>query len=126
MFCHRVDPFEGMEFWRKVTPHIQKLSDESDHKLWCLSYWVFSFDQTRMQPQHIPPMTDGEGFMGTYFPQGNSGDWLDQLPVHFPTHGYILQVGQGIHSLHVREEEPPIANLEKPFVIPIIKISSSS
>jgi len=35
----------------------------------------------------------------------------------------MLQVGQGIHLLHVREEEPPVANLAKPFVIPIIKSS---
>jgi len=67
----------------------------------------------------MPLMTDGEGFTGTYLAQENSRDWLDQLPVHRPTRGHMLQVGQGIHPLHVREEDPPIVNLAKPFVIPI-------
>jgi len=66
-------------------------------------------------------MIDGEGFTGTYLAQGNSGDWLDQLLVHCLTHRLMLQVGQGIHPLHVQEEEPLVANLAKPFVIPIIQ-----
>ena len=65
-FVGRVDPSDGTEFWRKVTPHIQELSDESGRKLWGLSCWAFSSDQTGLQPQHIPPMIDGEGFTGTY------------------------------------------------------------
>ena len=68
-------------------------------------------------------MTDGEGFTGTYLVQGNSRDWLDQLPVHCLTYGHMLQVGQRIHPLYVQEEKPPVANLAKPFVIPIIKSS---
>ena len=66
-------------------------------------------------------MTDSEDFAGTYLAQGNSGDWLDQLSVHHPTHGHMLQVGQGIHPLYIQEEKLPIANLVKPFVISIIK-----
>jgi len=68
-------------------------------------------------------MTDCEGFTGTYLAQENSEDWLDQLPVHYPTHGHILQVDQGIHPLYVQEEESPVANLTKLFVILIIKSS---
>ena len=68
-------------------------------------------------------MTDCEGFTGTYLAQGNFRDWLDRLSVHCPTHGHMLQAGQGIHLLHVREEESYVANLTKPFVIPFIKSS---
>ena len=68
-------------------------------------------------------MTDYEVFMGIYLAQGNFGDWLDQLSVHHPTQGHMLQVGQGIHPHHVREEESHVTNLAKPFVIPIIKSS---
>jgi len=32
-FVDRVDPSNGKKFWRKVTPHIQELSDEGDRKL---------------------------------------------------------------------------------------------
>jgi len=49
-FVGRVDPSNGTEFWRKVTPHIQELSDEGSCKLWGLPCWVFSSDQTRRQP----------------------------------------------------------------------------
>ena len=35
----------------------------------------------------------------------------------------MLQVGQGIHPLHVREKESLIVNLTKPFVISVIKSS---
>ena len=64
-------------------------------------------------------MTDGEGFTGNYVAQGNSRDWPDQLLVHCPTHGYML----GRHLLHIKEGKPLVANLAKPFVIPIIKSS---
>jgi len=108
---------------RKFRGKLLLTSDKGGCKLGGLSYWVFSSDQARLQPQHIPPMTDGEGFKGTYLDQGNSSDWPNQLLVHCPTHRHMLQVGQGIHLLHVREEKPPIANLTKPFVIRFIKSS---
>jgi len=118
-----MDPPGGTKFRRKDTPHIQKLSDEGGYKLGGLSRWVFSSDQARLQPQYIPPMTNDEGFTGTYLAQGNSEDWLDQLPVHCLIHGHMLHVGQGDTSAHIWEEEPPAATLAKPFVIPIIKSS---
>jgi len=66
-------------------------------------------------------MTNDEGFTSTYLAQSDSREWPDQLPIHGPTYGHMLQIDQRIHLLHIQAEEPPIANLAKPFVMPVIK-----
>ena len=111
----------GTKFRREFTPHVQELFNEGGSKLGGLSYRILSPDQTRLQPKHTPPIPDGVGFMGTYLAQGDFREWPDQISVHCPTHEHMLQIGQRIHTLHIREEEASITDLAEPFIVPVIK-----
>ena len=78
------------KFWRNVVPHIQEFFDEGRCEQKGFSHRVLSFDQARLQPQHIPPIANGVGFMGTYLTQDDSTEGPDQLSIHCLTHGNVL------------------------------------
>ena len=79
-----------MKFWRNVAPYIQELFYEGCYEQKGLSHQELSFDQASLQPQHIPPMAEGVGFVGTYLPQDDSTEGPDQLSIHCLTHGNVL------------------------------------
>ena len=62
-------------------------------------------------------MTGSVYLPGAQGAERNIGDRSGKIPCHHPRDRHVLEIRQGVHSLHVRKKEPSTLYLAKPFII---------